>query len=88
LVDPQAFIFTLANHHGIHPTRYSVLSHHELYAIHHSDTHGSIFGGGYDICACMRSNANQNIWTNISHSYEDTTGKGGKAFTGEKIYVK
>ena len=78
--DQNPFLFTLTNPHSISPTKYSIkMPNH---AIYDNLNLGPTFGAGHDLSVSNYSQVNQNSSFNFPHTYEDTTEKGSKTFTG------
>jgi len=87
--DASAFIFTLANPHGIKPTKYSILEQAVRFAIAHKRTNGPIFGsvnnGRSDIYLHSPFNTHgSRIY--FPNTYNDTTGKHKFTFTGDSNF--
>jgi hypothetical protein len=79
--DPTAFIFTLSNPHSIPPTHYPILPSLYHQAIQCNPSFGALFGAT-DLHVYPAPNTLKISCTNFPNSYEDTTGKGPKTFTG------
>ncbi|CAF0767940.1 unnamed protein product [Adineta steineri] len=82
--DRTAFLFTLANPHGISPTKYLTKSSGE-HAVA-SNAMGPTFGH-YDISVYPNSNLNSESFIKFPTSYIDITGKGYLTFTGSTNFT-
>ena len=80
--DNASFLFTLINPHNIQPTILPV--HNGQYTVHGCNTYGPTFGGGHDLYIANNSNTTQGSYSNLGHSYTDTTGKKNVLFTGNQ----
>ncbi|CAF0958556.1 unnamed protein product [Adineta steineri] len=85
--DETAFLFTLTNPHNIPPTKYTIRSDHTTHAIYDDSRCGPRFGSGTDICIYDSNNSNNFRCSIYPLSYDDTTGKGNKTFTGANWFT-
>jgi len=81
--NPKSFLFTLTNPHNIKPTKFTCKN--PIYAQGNNPLGGPAFGGG-DIYISPQSHSDSTSCTNFPTSYNDTTGKGDKLFTGAKSF--
>ena len=82
--DRTAYLFTLANPHGILPTKYAIKST-GMHAIV-PNAMGPTFGQ-YDICIYPNSNLNSQSYIKFPSYYNDSTGKGYLTFTGSTNFT-
>jgi hypothetical protein len=79
-----SFLFTLKNPHNIPPTRYNCKNpQRELYGVSNL---GPIFGRGHDLLIYHNACINLNSYCHLGTTYNDTTGRGDKTFTGNQNF--
>jgi hypothetical protein len=78
--DPQAFLFTLTNPHNVAPTMLPVSN--RTYAFHPQFL--VCFGGGNDLAIYEHAHTQTGSYSNLTHSYTDSTGRGNNLFSGAK----
>lgn len=82
--DPQTFLFTLTNPHGIRPTAYHVTEPDYATFCCASAGYMFSFGRGNDIFLVNECHVDRDSHTRyFPTSFADTTGKGPATFTGE-----
>lgn len=79
---PSASLFTLANPHGIPPTRLAISS--AAHAACGVADRGPTFG--HDLHIATHANASTASYFNFPHGYRDTTGRGQSLFTGNRAF--
>ena len=82
--DRTAYLFTLANPHGILPTKYAIKST-GMHAIVPNAMEPTF--GQYDICIYPNSNLNSQSYIKFPSYYNDSTGKGYLTFTGSTNFT-
>ncbi|PRP81199.1 hypothetical protein PROFUN_02033 [Planoprotostelium fungivorum] len=82
----KSFLFALKNPHRLIARLNLKVPGTPEYAINCAATAGPTFGGGYDFHICNGSNINNGSYSNLPHTYEDTTGKGTTLFTGARNF--
>ena len=81
--DASAFLFTLINPHGVAPTMLPSKDSNE-HAVHQNTSYGALFGSGTDLVFYSKCHIDAGSYSDLGHSYVDSTGKGGALFTGNK----
>ena len=87
LYDSSAYIFTIKNPYSIPPTKYTLSDdeYSRTRSIYDREFHPT-FGSGPDIHIGDDSNHNRDSYTYFPSSYDDTTGKESKTFTGDTYF--
>ena len=77
----DSFLFTMTNIHKTDPTKFPNIN--SSYSVYHYSNHGPRFGEGADLLIYHDFLNNNNSYSNIGSSYQDTLGKGRSIFTGD-----
>jgi len=78
----QAFLFSMGNPHGLGPTKLSLVTGRQQYAIYCHSTYGPTFGGGHDLCISANANTNTSSRSRLGNSYQCPPGQQKTFFTG------
>eukprot|EP01125_Pyxidicula_operculata_P017264 TRINITY_DN6043_c0_g2_i1.p1 TRINITY_DN6043_c0_g2~~TRINITY_DN6043_c0_g2_i1.p1 ORF type:complete len:124 (-),score=26.71 TRINITY_DN6043_c0_g2_i1:1-351(-) len=82
VIDQDTFIFTLKNQHNIPPTKFTKNSSRTSdRSIYNYPTYGPIFGKGYDLWFCNKSDLRGGVKCKFPSTFSDTTGKGSSLFS-------
>lgn len=77
LVDPEAFLFSLANLETAEPIKLTQRSGYSIYA---ADPYGPTFGTGFDLHIVDYANGNSDSFANLGGTYQVPPGVDGKTF--------
>lgn len=82
----QSFLFSIINPRNGQPTKFALTS--SGCTIYCNGSYGPTFGGNHDITTTTNSQIGSNAYTNLGHSYSNSTGLGGETvFTGSRNFT-
>ncbi|KAL9954735.1 hypothetical protein ACROYT_G042308 [Oculina patagonica] len=83
----DAFLFSMANQHGLGPAKMPLKSQQQQNAICCGRLNGPTFGFGHDLHISDNANTNTTSYSNLGHSYECPSGQQDTFFTGNRYFT-
>jgi len=77
----------MVNLYGLGPTKMTLTTEREQFAICSHSGYGPTFGGGHDLHISNNANKNASSYSELGHTYERPSGQQHTFFTGSRNFI-